>query len=62
MLLLTSSLAVAWTSWTHRFPGESGYVDAESVTFPWVVNKKDLPPEEVKGLEGFIKDKYGSQS
>lgn len=59
MLLLPSVLALAWTD---RFPGESGYVDAESITFPWVVNKKDLPPEEMKGLEGFIKDKYGKQS
>ena len=45
-----------------RFPGEVGYVDAESMTFPWVVNKKDLPPDEVKSLETFIKDKYGRQS
>ena len=37
-------------------------MDAESITFPWVVNKKDLPPEEVKDLEGFIKDKFGKQS
>lgn len=47
---------------TLRFPGEVGYVDAESITFPWVMNKKTLPPEEVKSLEGFVKDAYGKES
>lgn len=45
-----------------RYPGEAGYVDAESITFPWVVNKKDLPPEEVESLETSVKEKYGKQS
>lgn len=46
----------------RRFPGEAGYVDAESITFPWVINKRDLPVEEVKSLEAFTKEKYGMKS
>lgn len=45
-----------------RYPGEAGYVDADSITFPWVVNKKDLPPEEVKILEARVEDTCGVQS
>ncbi|CAM9640212.1 unnamed protein product, partial [Ectocarpus sp. 13 AM-2016] len=46
----------------YKYPGEAGYVEAQSITFPWIVNKKDIPPEEVKGLEKFVKDKYGEKS
>lgn len=47
--------------WYRRYPGENGYVDANSITFPWVVNKKDIPPDEVQGLEEFIQGKCGGK-
>eukprot|EP00903_Cladosiphon_okamuranus_P009922 g9419.t1 len=47
---------------TYRYPGENGYVDANSITFPWVVNKKDIPPDEVKSLDEFVQSKYGGKS
>lgn len=46
----------------RRYPAENGYVDANSITFPWVVNKKDIPPDEVQGLDEFIQGKYGVKS
>lgn len=45
-----------------RFPSEDGYRDAECITFPWVIDKKDFIPEELDDLEDFLKAKYGQQS
>lgn len=63
-LLLCNKLSFASISLTasHRYPGENGYVDANSITFPWVVNKKDIPPDEVQGLDEFVQGKYGGKS
>ncbi|CAM9916226.1 unnamed protein product, partial [Hapterophycus canaliculatus] len=47
---------------SYRYPGESGYEDAESITFPWIINKKNIPQEEVKTLEEFVKSKFGEES
>lgn len=47
---------------SHRYPGNEGYVDENSITFPWVVNKKDIPPDEVQGLDEFVQGKYGGKS
>eukprot|EP00752_Nemacystus_decipiens_P012825 g11358.t1 len=47
---------------TYRYPGDNGYVDENSITFPWVVKKKDIPPDEVQGLDKFVQEKYGGKS
>lgn len=48
----------------NRYPHleDNKYVDAHSITFPWVVSKKEIPPHEVKGLDQFVKEKYGEKS
>ncbi|CAM9495213.1 unnamed protein product, partial [Discosporangium mesarthrocarpum] len=30
---------------SYMFPGDEGYVEADSITFPWVVRKGDLSPD-----------------